>query len=214
MAIEDYFISIVGCGPGSLDYLTPAALKAIEQADVLVGAKRLLDLFPSSPAERLVVSAEIDEVLDHVAALADHQRIAVLVTGDPGLFSLAKPVIDRFGRTRCLVIPGVSSVQTAFARIGVDWADARVISIHKEYPVNSAQLADADKLAVLCGRKGSTKWIADHLLGTGLSDRRVFICQNLTMDNEQVREVVPADLAMLDVAPSTIVLIIKGILLP
>ena len=139
MAIEFQSISIVGCGPGSLDYLTPASLRAIEQAEVLVGAKRLLDLFAASPAERIVVSAEIGEVLDHIAVRADRQRIAVLVTGDPGLFSLAKPVIERFGRTRCRVIPGVSSVQTAFARIGVDWADARIISIHKEYPVNYAQ---------------------------------------------------------------------------
>ncbi len=164
MAIEFQSISIVGCGPGSLDYLTPASLRAIEQAEVLVGAKRLLDLFPASPAERIVVGAEIGEVLDHIAVRADRQRIAVLVTGDPGLFSLAKPVIERFGRTRCRVIPGVSSVQTAFARIGVDWADARIISIHKEYPVNYAHLADADKVAVLCGREGATKWIADHLL--------------------------------------------------
>jgi len=65
------------------------------------------------------VSAEIGEVLDHIDMRAYRQRIAVLVTGDPGLFSLAKPVIERFGRTRCRVIPGVSSVQTAFARIGV-----------------------------------------------------------------------------------------------
>ncbi|MGO9567390.1 MAG: precorrin-6y C5,15-methyltransferase (decarboxylating) subunit CbiE [Desulfomonilaceae bacterium] len=210
MAIEDQSISIVGCGPGSLDYLTPAALRVIEQAEVLVGAKRLLDLFPSNPAERIVVSAEIGDVLDHIAVRADRQRIVVLVTGDPGLFSLAKPIMERFGRARCRVIPGVSSLQTAFARIGVDWADARIISIHKEYPVNYAEIADADKVAVLCGREDSTKWIADHLLIDRPPDRRIFVCQNLTMDDEQVQEVNPADLSTLDAAPSTIVVIIKG----
>src|SRR5512135_3183712 len=97
MAIEFQSISIVGCGPGSLDYLTPAALKVIEQAEVLVGAKRLLDLFPSNSAERIVVHAHVRELLDQVAERADHKRIAVLVTGDPGLFSLAKQVIERFG---------------------------------------------------------------------------------------------------------------------
>ncbi len=214
MAIEGQSISIVGCGPGSLDYLTPAALRAVEEAEVLVGANRLLDLFPASPAERVVVSAEISDVLDRIAARADRQRIAVLVTGDPGLFSLAKPVMERFGRTGCRLIPGVSSVQTAFARIGIDWADARIISIHKEYPVDYARLADEDKVAVLCGREGSTKWIADHLLTNQQEDRRIFLCQNLTMGDEQVREVGADDLARLDAAPSTIVLIIKGKVLP
>ncbi len=77
---------------------------------MLVGAKRLLDLFPSIHAERIVVSAEIGAVLDSIATIADHKRIAVLVTGDPGLFSLARPVIERFGLARCRVIPGISSV--------------------------------------------------------------------------------------------------------
>jgi cobalt-precorrin-7 (C5)-methyltransferase len=214
MAIEFQSISIVGCGPGSLDYLTPASLRAIEEAEVLVGAKRLLDLFADSPAERIFVKAEIGEVLDHIAVRVDSQRIAVLVTGDPGLFSLAKPVIERFGRSRCRVIPGVSSVQTAFARIGVDWADARIISIHKEYPVNYAEVADADKVAVFCGRKDATKWIADHLLRNQPRDLRIFVCENLTMEDEQVQEVNSADLTALDAAPSTIVLIIKGKELP
>jgi cobalt-precorrin-7 (C5)-methyltransferase len=209
MAIEVSLIYIVGCGPGSLDYLTPVAQRVIEQADVLVGAKRLLDLFPSSPAERIAVSAEIGEVLDRIAVKAG-QRIAVLVTGDPGLFSLAKPVIERFGRTRCRVVPGVSSIQTAFARIAVDWADARIISLHKEDPGNWGQLVDADKVAVLCGRRGATKWIADHLLKDRSHDCRVFVCQNLTLEDEQVEEVDPRDLSTLDVAPSTVVLIIKG----
>jgi cobalt-precorrin-7 (C5)-methyltransferase len=209
MAIVDPLIYIVGCGPGSLDYLTPAALRVIEKAEVLVGAKRLLDLFPSSPAERVVVSAEIGELLDRISVKAG-QRIAVLVTGDPGLFSLAKPVIERFGRTRCRVIPGISSIQTAFARIGVDWAGARIISLHKEDPGNCARIVEEDKVAVLCGRRGATKWIAEHLLRDLPSERRIFVCQNLTMDDEQVRQVDPRDLSTLDVAPSTVVLIIKG----
>lgn len=214
MAIGHHLIAIVGCGPGSLDYVTPAALRAIEEAEVLVGAKRLLDLFPSSPAERIAVSAEIGQVLDQMAERADHKRMAVLVTGDPGLFSLAKQVIERFGATRCRVIPGISAIQTAFARIGVDWADARIISIHKEYPVNYEQLVDAEKVAVLCGREGGTQWIADHLLRDGPPDRRIFVCQSLTMGDEQIREVESRDLAALDVAPSTIVIIIKRKVLP
>lgn len=42
MAITRHRITIVGCGPGGLDYMTPAAHTALSQADVLVGATRLL----------------------------------------------------------------------------------------------------------------------------------------------------------------------------
>jgi precorrin-6B methylase 1 len=94
-------ILIVGCGPGSPDYLTPAARRAAEGADVLVGAAHLLELFPGARAERIAVTGEIDSLLDEVAARCILGRVAVLVTGDPGLYSLARPVLSRFGREMC-----------------------------------------------------------------------------------------------------------------
>lgn len=209
MAGEKPLITIVGCGPGSPEYVTPAAAKAMEHADVLVGPKRLLDLFPEHSGERIVVSAKLDEVLDRIDEAAASKRIAVLVTGDPGLFSLSKLVIARFGLQRCQVIPGISSVQTAFARMGLEWADARVISAHKNDPELDPSLASVAKIAVLCGRKESLQWIREkltHLLGEG---RRIIVLENLTLENENIREVSYEDLATMDVAPSTIVIIVR-----
>ncbi len=124
MAVRRSPITIVGCGPGSPDFLTVAALNAVEEAEVLVGAQRLLDLFPASNAERFVLGAGIGSALDEILERFIEKRVAVLVTGDPGLYSFAKLVIERFGRENCRIIPGISSVQCAFASIGTDWADA------------------------------------------------------------------------------------------
>ena len=52
MESESHPIVIVGCGPGSPDYLTAAAIRAVQEAEVLVGARRLLELFPAHPGER------------------------------------------------------------------------------------------------------------------------------------------------------------------
>ena len=94
-------ITIAGCGPGALEYVTPAALHAIEQAEVLVGARRLLETFPRVAAERIVVGADVHKALDAMAKHVGRRRIVVLVTGDPGLCSLARPVIRGFGRDAC-----------------------------------------------------------------------------------------------------------------
>lgn len=213
MEVTNRCITIVGCGPGSLDYVTKAAEKAAEQADVLIGAQRLLDLFRTSRAERIVVGGRIAEALDAVESRSRDKSIAVLVTGDPGLFSLAKLVIKRFGRDRCRVIPGISSIQAAFAQIGLDWADATIISAHKQDPEPSPSLCTADKIAVLGGREQSLKWIADNLFTDSEADRRVFVMENLTLDNEMIREVRPHELAALAAGPSTVVLIVrKGLL--
>jgi len=186
---------------------------AVEQADVLVGAERLLDLFPTSRAERIIVGGKIADALDAIQSRFQDQSIAVLVSGDPGLFSLSKLVIRRFGRDRCRVIPGISSIQAAFAQIGLDWADAAIISAHKQDPEPAPWLRTADKIAVLGGREQSLKWIADNLFTDSEGDRRVFVMENLTLENETIREVRPHELATLGAGPSTVVLIVRESLL-
>jgi len=181
-------ITIAGCGPGSLDYVTPAARHAIEQAQVLVGAKRLLDSFPNVAAERIVVGANIAQALDAIAAHLG-QRIVVLVTGDPGLCSLARPVLRRFGRAACRVIPGISSVHAAFASLGIDWQNARILSAHDTAPaLDPASLSTEEKLAVLAGNPANAAWI-DALVSALLPTHEIYLCENLTLVDESVRRV-------------------------
>jgi cobalt-precorrin-7 (C5)-methyltransferase len=206
-------ITIVGCGPGSPEYVTPAAIKAVEKADLVIGTERLLMLFASRPSQTVVVNSTVEQALDVIGQRTDCKNIAVLVTGDPGIFSLARLVIERFGREQCLVIPGISSVQVAFARIGLDWADAKIISAHKEDPYPDEALLKSDKIAVLLGRVGSLRWVADHIVENVPMDRRIFIFENLTMENESVRESPREELRDLRVSSSTVVLVIKGDLL-
>jgi precorrin-6y C5,15-methyltransferase (decarboxylating) CbiE subunit len=206
--MSDNRIAIIGCGPGSPDYLTPAAIKAAEAADVLVGAARLLEMF-GGDAERIVVGVDIKQVLDEIAERLNKKNIAVLVSGDTGLFSLAKNVIERFGAGRCEVIPGVSSVQVAFARIGLDWHDAKIISIHgRDLEADAASLAGASKIAILIAGESS---IADveKLIEAAGGDRAIFVCENLTLVDESVRRVEVSELGKIAIASRTIILVIE-----
>lgn len=207
-------ITITGCGPGALDYLTPAARAAIEGAEVLVGAQRMLDLFPARNAERIVVKADIEAVLEQIAARASQKRVVALVTGDPGLCSLASPIVKRFGRAACEIIPGVSSVQVAFARLGLDWLDARIITAHDKTPdISATALAAEKKLAVLAGNDATQPWIAS--LATALTaSHQVFVCENLTLPDERVREANPSQLQTMKLASRAIVLLLHKEALP
>ena len=193
MAITRHRITIVGCGPGGLDYMTPAAHTALSQADVLVGATRLLESFPEIPAKRISVGANVEAALDQMESQLG-KRMTVLVTGDPGLCSLAKPVVARFGRAACRIIPGISSIQTAFARAGTDWLDARIINAHGgNPPVPAASLAGIPKLAVLAGHPKCRRWLNE--VAAVLGNRyRIVVCENLTLPDERVRPVSPATL--------------------
>jgi precorrin-6y C5,15-methyltransferase (decarboxylating) CbiE subunit len=203
-------ITIVGCGPGSLAYITPAALRAIEEAEVLIGAGRLLNLFPESGAERITVGGQVQEVLEQITHRKT-KKIAVLVSGDPGLSSLAKPVIRLFGRKNCLVIPGISSVQTAFARLGLDWLGARIIDAHGQNPsltIGEIIESGVDRIAILGGRQAVLPWLREELREME-EEFQLFVCEDLTLEGEQVRLVQPEDLNELKVSSRSIFLVIK-----
>ncbi len=201
-------IIIAGCGPGSADLLTDAARTAVSEAEVLIGAQRLLDLFPETNAHRIVVDTKIDILLDSIEQVRG-KRVVVLVSGDPGLFSLGKLVVRKFGRENCTVIPGISSVQAAFAALGYDWADAKIISAHKEDPVLSGELLDAGKIAILAGREESLPWVYDRLAPL-LNDAKIFVCEDISLEDEKIREVPRELLKEIEVSSRTIVIIIKS----
>jgi cobalt-precorrin-7 (C5)-methyltransferase len=208
MAIDMLPIMIVGCGPGSLQYLTPAGRVAIEEAEVLVGAPRLLETFASVDSLRISVGSDIAKVLAAMEPYAGHKKITVLVTGDPGLHSLAKPVIRRFGRDACRVIPGVSSIQTAFARLGLDWEDARILSLHgRSLAIEPDSLRLDKKIALLTGGEQTRSWLGalSTVLGTS---HAVFVCSNLTLEDESVQSVEPCALAAFPLPSKAIVLFI------
>lgn len=186
-------IALIGCGPGAASYVTGEARTAVMAADALIGAQRLLDLFPESRAQRIVVRGSIEATIEAVARHRD-AGAAVLVTGDPGIASLARGVIAHFGRDACRIIAGVSSVQVAFACLGVDWTDARIVSAHGAAPtIEFSSLAAECKIAILAGSGLAVAWAADlaEYLGTGW---RLFLAGNLTLPEECVREIVPYEL--------------------
>jgi precorrin-6y C5,15-methyltransferase (decarboxylating) CbiE subunit len=179
-----------------LEYVTPAALHAIEQAEVLAGARRLLESFPNVAAERIVVDANVPKALDAVAARFGQRRIVVLVTGDPGVCSLARPVLRRFGHDACRVIPGISSVQAAFASLGVDWFGARILSAHDHAPeLDPARLVGEEKLAVLAGNPSTAAWLGS-LVAALSATHEIYLCENLTLPDEFVRRVESLPLPM------------------
>lgn len=208
MAVKKNKITIVGCGPGGADYLTAIARRAIDRAEVLVGAQRLLDAFPEIRAKRIPVGADIARALDRMAGCRA-RGVVVLVTGDPGLCSFAQPVIRRFGRRACRVIPGISSVQAAFAAIGADWLDARIVTAHSRAPeIDPAQLVGTRKIAVFSGHHAARAWLAQLAACLG-RNYLIFACQNLTLPEQSVRRIRVAQLRKLDLSSRTVIIFIQ-----
>jgi precorrin-6y C5,15-methyltransferase (decarboxylating) CbiE subunit len=201
-------IRIVGAGPGAPEYFTLAGRRAVQQSDVLIGSQRLLDLLPDHRG-RVVAGPGVESSLAAIESCGPEQQVAVLVSGDAGLLSLARFVVARFGRAACEVIPGVSALQVAFARVALDWSDARIVDAHGGSPERpAAALASEAKAAVFLGSARAEDWLAD-LAGALGSTHSFVACSHLTTAEETVREVAPQDLRLLVAAPMTVLLVLR-----
>lgn len=159
-------ITVVGCGPGHREGFTVEALRVVRSADVLVGARRLLDLFPRHRGER-IHAARSAHALSILAERMD-RNCAVLVSGDPGLASLGRAVREHFG-AGVKVVPGVSSAVAACAMAGWDWESARFLSLHaiESSLAASPDLSGTDMVVVLGGRAESSRRMAQWLRADG-----------------------------------------------
>ncbi|MDP6924125.1 MAG: precorrin-6y C5,15-methyltransferase (decarboxylating) subunit CbiE [Candidatus Scalindua sp.] len=185
-------VTIVGCGPGSKKFITGYAMQHIINAEVLIGSRRLLSLFPDADADTYVLSNNYKLLITRIVSLSKKKKkVVVLVSGDPGLFSYSKLIVDKLGIEKCEVIPGISSVQLAFARIGRTWNDACFMSLHGRLGNLAAvvkKISNNDKVAVLTDNANNVKLIAKKLLETGVKERKIFVCENLSLEKERIRE--------------------------
>ncbi len=185
-------VTIVGCGPGARKYLTGYAMQQIIHAEVLIGSRRLLSLFPDADADTYVLSNNYKLLITRIVSLnKKKKKVVVLVSGDPGFFSYSKLIVDKLGAEKCEVIPGISSVQLAFAKIGRTWNDAYFMSLHGRSGKLAAvvkRISDNDKVAVLTDSANNVKLIAKKLLENGVKERKIFVCENLSLEKERIRE--------------------------
>lgn len=141
-------ITVVGTGTGA-----PAPPDALDGADLVVGGRRHLDAAGLPASVDRIVLGPLAPALDAVREYVDKERrVVVLASGDPGFFGIVRALAERFGPERLDVRPGVSSVATAFARIGLTWDDAVVVSAHGRDPRTAVNVCRAHpKTAVLTG---------------------------------------------------------------
>jgi precorrin-6Y C5,15-methyltransferase (decarboxylating) len=129
---------------GGATALGRAAAGALSGADLVVGGRRHLAEVAGvlSPDARTVpLGADVGAVLDAVAA--EPGRVCVLASGDPGFFGVVRPLAQRFGSDHLEVHPAPSSVSLAFARLGLCWDDAVVVSAHGRPLTEAATIAAA-----------------------------------------------------------------------
>ena len=162
------------------------AASVVAGATLVVGARRHLDAAGVPEGTRTVELGELRPALD---ALASHEGdAAVLASGDPGFFGIVGALRRR--DLAAAVLPAVSSVALAFARAGLCWDDAVVVSAHGRGLRRALNVCRAyPKVAVLTGPGAGPAEIAAELAGWR---RRLIVCERLGAPDERITGCPPA----------------------
>ena len=175
-------VTVIGCDGRPFG---PDATDALAEARTVIGAPRHLSAAPIPDSAERIELRHLDEALD---ALSRHPGpTVVLASGDPGFFGIVRALRAR-GITP-YVIPAVSSVADAFARIGLDWDDALVVSAHGRDPSQALAAALAHPKAAILTAPGTAPELARELFAAG---KRVYAAELLGTPHERVTEA-PAD---------------------
>ncbi|MEU5511390.1 precorrin-6y C5,15-methyltransferase (decarboxylating) subunit CbiE [Streptomyces fungicidicus] len=185
-------ITVVGMGAGA-----PVDERCADGAELVVGGRRHLDAVRVPEGAERVVLGPLAPALDTVGEyVAGERPVVVLASGDPGFFGIVRALAERFGPERLDVRPGVSSVAAAFARAGLTWDDAVVVSAHGRDPRTAVHLCRAHpKVAVLTGPGAGPAELGAALRDTA---RVLVVASALGSAGERVERVTPAEAAERD----------------
>lgn len=184
---EPQRVAVVGV-LGDLDGLDGEARALLASATLVAAAPpRLEALRLLAPSARAVaLTSPLERVLEAVAdARRRGERAVVLASGDPGFFGVGRLLARHLGPDALEVHPAPSAVAVAFARLGLPWDDALVVSAHgRPLSPRLAALAAAPKAAVLTGPDCPPEAVGTALLAAGATDRRVVVASDLATPKE------------------------------
>lgn len=188
-------ISVIGIGPGAEQYLTLRAMDGIRSADCVFAARRHAHLVDSArlcPLEPL--SAALDDMRARREAGA---RVAVLVSGDTGLFSMLGMLRREFGAQSLTVVPGISALQAMCAELGESWQDARILSAHgRELPAQALcrEVRAHGDTILFCDARHDPAWICRALASGGCGHCEVAVGERLSYEDARMLRGTPAEL--------------------
>ena len=204
-------VAIIGMGM-TLEDLTAKHLKIIETADILVGGKRLLDLFEESRARKKVIGKDIDGIVNFVKQEMKNSRVVVLASGDPMFFGIGRRLVNAVGNRNIRVFPNISSVAAAFARIKEPWDDVGVISLHGRKNASRLfkALEEENTLAVLTDPKNNPSWLAGRLLEKQFLNYKICVLEALGSSSEKIGWYTPTEAAGMKFRDPNMVVLKRG----
>ena len=180
-------IPIVGVGPDGLGGLAGRSRELLAQADVVFGSEAALRLLPELTAERVLVGADLPAAVERLRGLMGTKRIAIAAIGDPLFYGTARYLCEKVGPEFFEVMPHVSSMQLAFARLKESWEEAYLTDLAAR-PLETVidRVRGAETVGLFTSDAYPPNRIARELLARGIDYFTATVCENLGGKDERI----------------------------
>jgi precorrin-6Y C5,15-methyltransferase (decarboxylating) len=208
MNVPEPKIHVIGVGSDGLAGLTARARELITEADLLFGSDQVLDLLREVRAERRPVGPDLHEVVRTLEANLGRKHMVIVAGGDPLFYGVARFLCERLGADKFEVLPHVSTMQLAFARIKESWEEAYLTDL-ATHPLETVldRIRTAETVGLFTSEPEPPPVVARALLTRGLDYFRAYVCENLGAPDERVTQGELADIQEMEFAPLNVLIL-------
>jgi precorrin-6B C5,15-methyltransferase / cobalt-precorrin-6B C5,C15-methyltransferase len=180
-------IPVVGIGPDGTAGLSGRSRELLASAEVVFGSDAALRLLPELSAERVAIGSDLPAAVEKLRANLGRKRIAVVAVGDPLFYGTARYLCEKVGADNFEVLPHVSSMQLAFARIKETWEEAYLTDLSAR-PLEDVldKVRTAETVGLFTTETHHPARVARELLARGIDYFTAWVCENLGGKDERI----------------------------
>ena len=199
-------VKIVGIGPGSRELMTGEAVRAIEKADCLIGAKRMLETVRRD--RKILFEAIAPNVIaDFICSHPEHRSFCVLMSGDSGFYSGTRKLLPLLSTCDVEVLPGISSLSCLCARLHTSAEDIFPVSLHGRETDIIRYVREHARVFVLTGGENTVNAVCQKLQDAEFGELTMFVGEQLSYPDEKITAGSPSELLGKSFDPLSVILI-------
>lgn len=180
-------VTLIGMGSGQPENLTLQGLAALRQADLILGARRLLAVLPAGCTENRAAAYRPDEVAE-LLQTSGAENAVLVYSGDTGFYSGASSMMEKLEAlgVRARVLPGLSSIQLLAAALGRPWQGWNLVSAHGRTCDPVAECMQGKPTFFLTGGSEDPATLCAQLAAEGFGDVQGVVGQCLGTPEEKL----------------------------
>jgi precorrin-6x reductase len=199
-------VYVIGIGMGNPNNLTIEAKKYLDESQVIIGARRIVEAVGEYKKPNYIAYVA-EDILEYINKNVQYDKIAVVFSGDIGFYSGAKHLIPLLSKFKTHMVAGISSLEYLSSKLKMPWEDIKCVSIHGRVINLINHVHKNRRVFVLLDEKHNVNYVCKNLIDSKIENIKIYVGEMLSYDNERVISGTPEELYDLEFNKNSVVII-------